>query len=176
MQRLLSRWRLLCIAIPALVLAGVPVAAMAGDVPLPEVPQARAKVSATQGCVEPTQEMRKNHMNYILHQRDKTMYDGIRTRQYSLEECINCHVSPGADGAIPGADSHEHFCNSCHAYAAVHIDCFQCHADRPTRDSQIPGLDQRSAMHRKAAAATTSLSTTAASQTLDALAAEGPIR
>jgi hypothetical protein len=175
MQRLFSRWRLLYIAIPALVLAGMQVAAMAGDVPLPDVPQARAKVSATQGCVEPTQEMRKNHMNYILHQRDRTMHEGIRTRQYSLEECINCHVTPGADGAMPSADSHEHFCNSCHAYAAVHIDCFQCHADRPTRDSQIPDVERRSAMHHQTAA-TASLSNTATSQTLDVLAAEGPIR
>ena len=136
MQRLFSPWRLLCIAIPALVLAGMPFAAMAGDVPLPEIPQARAKVSATQGCVEPTQEMRKNHMNHILHQRDRTVHEGIRTRQYSLEECINCHVTPGADGAIPSADSHEHFCNSCHTYAAVHIDCFECHADRPVNATE----------------------------------------
>jgi hypothetical protein len=175
MQRLLSRWRLLCIAIPALVLAAVPVATLAGEVPKPEVPQARAKYSETQGCVEPTQEMRKNHMNYILHQRDRTMHEGIRTRQYSLEECINCHVTPGAAGALPTADSHEHFCNSCHAYAAVHIDCFQCHADRPTRKSQIPDVDRRSAMQHKAAA-TVSPSNTATSQTLDVLAAEGPIR
>ena len=25
----------------------------------------------------------------------------------------------------------EHFCRSCHDYAAVTIDCFQCHASRP---------------------------------------------
>jgi hypothetical protein len=174
MQRLFSRWRLLYLAIPVLVVAGMPVAAMAG-VPLPEVPQARAKASATQGCVEPTQEMRRNHMNYILHQRDRTVHEGIRTRQYSLEECINCHVTPGADGAMPSADSHEHFCNSCHAYAAVDIDCFQCHADRPSRDSQIPDAGRRSAMHREVAAAA-SLSHTATSQTLDVPAAEGPIR
>ena len=86
-----------------------------------------AKAKSEQ-CVEPTPEMRKNHMNYILHQRDKTMYDGIRTKQHSLKECINCHV-PENNKLVYGDD--KHFCSSCHNYAAVSIDCFQCHADTP---------------------------------------------
>lgn len=101
----------------------------------PIVPEAQAQFSATQGCVEPTEEMRKNHMNYLLHQRDETMHRGIRTKRYSLEECINCHVAPSAGGAPVRADSDRHFCNSCHAYAAVHIDCFQCHNDQPEQTS-----------------------------------------
>ena len=52
---------------------------------------ATAKAKADQ-CVEPTAEMRKYHMDYMLHQRDETMYDGIRTKQHSLKACINCHV------------------------------------------------------------------------------------
>ena len=93
------------------------------------IPQAQRRFSEEQGCVEPTAEMRKNHMEYILDQRDATVHEGIRTRQYSLEECINCHVSDAPDA--PRVDSEKHFCNSCHTYAAVSIDCFQCHADRP---------------------------------------------
>ena len=75
--------------------------------------------------------MRSNHMEYILHQRDETMYKGIRDKQHSLVECINCHVSDAPDA--PRVSSEQHFCNSCHTYAAVSIDCFQCHADRPVK-------------------------------------------
>ena len=114
-------------------LLGLVMPGQAGDSLLPEVPAAQARVSEAQGCVEPTAEMRKNHMNYILHQRDETMHQGVRTKQYSLVECINCHVSDAADA--PRVSSEEHFCNSCHTYAAVSIDCFQCHADRPVKTS-----------------------------------------
>jgi hypothetical protein len=147
--------------------------ALAGDGLFPEIPKAKARFSETQECVEPLDEMRRNHMEYILHQRDKTVHEGIRTKQHSLVECINCHVSDAPDA--PRYSSEKHFCNSCHTFASVRIDCFQCHADRPTRDSQIPDVERRSAMHHQAAA-TASLSNTATSQTLDVLAAEGPIR
>ena len=176
MQRLVSRWRLLWLAISVLVPGALPVAAMAGEVPLPEIPQARARVSATQGCVEPTPEMRRNHMKYILHQRDETMHEGIRTRQYSLEECVNCHATPGADGEVPRAHEPGHFCSSCHSYAAVDIDCFQCHADRPTRDSQIPAVERVSTTHGEPPGVVTSLSHTARAQTVDAQAAERATR
>jgi hypothetical protein len=111
----------------------VPALARAGDSLLPDVPEAQRRVSETQGCVEPTADMRRNHMNYILHQRDETMHQGIRTKQHSLEECINCHVSRAPDA--PRVSSEQHFCNSCHTYAAVNIDCFECHADRPVATS-----------------------------------------
>jgi hypothetical protein len=100
---------------------------------LPVVPQAQDRFSETQGCVEPTAEMRRNHMEHILHQRDETVHRGIRTTQYSLEQCINCHVSDTPDA--PRYNSEDHFCNSCHTYAAVRIDCFQCHADRPVKSN-----------------------------------------
>ena len=75
----------------------------------------------------------KNHMNYILHERDETMHEGIRGEPSSLANCINCHVEPDDKGEIAGIDSKEHFCNGCHQYASVQIDCFQCHADRPQK-------------------------------------------
>jgi len=114
--------------------AGFAMQGQADDSLLPEVPAARTRFSAEQGCVEPTAEMRRNHMNYILHQRDRTVHEGIRTKQYSLNECINCHVSDAPDA--PRVSSEKHFCNSCHSYAAVSIDCFQCHADRPVKNTQ----------------------------------------
>ena len=84
-------------------------------------------------CIHPEDEMRRNHMNYILHERDETMYEGIRDEPASLANCINCHVEPNDKGEIAGIKSKEHFCNGCHQYASVQIDCFQCHADRPQK-------------------------------------------
>ncbi len=103
------------------------------DVPLPKIPKARGEQ-----CVEPPRVMRRHHMDFILHQRDETMHQGIRTKKYSLTECIDCHVTPGPDGEYPHVSSKEHFCAACHRYAAVRIDCFECHNDRPRTAAQ-PG-------------------------------------
>lgn len=88
-------------------------------------------------CVQPEDEMRRNHMNYIMHQRDETMHRGIRSNieneGYSLAECIDCHVFPDKEGNIANYDEKEHFCNACHQYASVQIDCFDCHADKPQK-------------------------------------------
>jgi len=43
-------------------------------------------------CVEPEEVMRRDHMNFILHQRDETMYKGIRGAKHSLKDCIDCHA------------------------------------------------------------------------------------
>jgi hypothetical protein len=132
-------------------LLGVVTPGQAADSLLPEIPEAQARFSEAQGCVEPTDDMRVNHMQYILHQRDQTMYDGIRTRQHSLVECINCHVSDAPDA--PRVSSEEHFCNSCHTYAAVSVDCFQCHADRPVKTSGTHSMSTTPAQHLQARAA-----------------------
>lgn len=79
-------------------------------------------------CVADTAYMRSNHMQEMLHQRDDTLRKGIRGGKHSLKECINCHVPENSQARF--GDS-EHFCSGCHNYAAVSIDCFQCHADRP---------------------------------------------
>ena len=84
-------------------------------------------------CVQPEDVMRRDHMDYILHQRDQTVYEGIRTETYSLAVCIDCHIEPGKNGEIARHDEKEHFCNGCHEYASVQIDCFECHADRPQK-------------------------------------------
>lgn len=103
----------------------------------PEVPKAAKQFSDTQACVEPLADMRINHMEYILHQRDDTVIRGIRTRQHSLEECINCHVTKSDEGEYPAVTSSKHFCKSCHEYTAVSIDCFQCHNDNPVDMMQL---------------------------------------
>ena len=43
-------------------------------------------------CVEPTDIMREIHYEFILHHRDATVHDGIRTTKHSLKNCINCHI------------------------------------------------------------------------------------
>ncbi len=98
---------------------------------LPTVPKAKEKATAEYGCVNPVSDMRKNHMEYLLHQRDDTMHRGIRTKKYSLAGCIDCHVSADKNGDYAKFGESEHFCSSCHNYAAVTIDCFQCHNDKP---------------------------------------------
>ena len=97
-------------------------------------------VSATEECVAPEDEMRRNHMNYILHQRDETMYEGMRTPRYSLEECVNCHAAKDDQGEFMPVNGPNQFCSSCHTYASVSIDCFQCHATKPVRESRLETL------------------------------------
>ena len=82
-------------------------------------------------CVEDTDFMRRNHMDLLKHQRDETMKEGIRGKPYSLKECLSCHAVNGPDEIPVTVSSPQHFCRSCHDYAAVSIDCFQCHASRP---------------------------------------------
>ena len=82
-------------------------------------------------CVEPTDVMRKDHMEFMKHKRDETMHNGIRTEKHALKECIGCHVQEDEKGQVARFGEDGHFCSSCHNYAGVNIDCFQCHADRP---------------------------------------------
>jgi len=110
------------------------------------------KIEKGEKCVEPTDEMRRNHMNKILHQRDRTMHDGIRTTQHSLKNCVDCHADPKTNSVL-GKDG---FCESCHRYAAVSMDCFECHSSSPrkqaggekpatSRQDQLPEQLQRAA-------------------------------
>jgi hypothetical protein len=81
-------------------------------------------------CVEPTDVMRRNHMDYLKHHRDETLREGIRTKQYSLRECIACHVAP-VEASAGTEQSQGHFCMNCHIYTGIKPDCFQCHATKP---------------------------------------------
>ncbi len=111
-------------------LTALPMLSNAGELgPVP--PKAKANASDTTKCVEPIGEMRKNHMEFLLHKRDETMREGVRTKQHSLTECIACHVTPNDKGEYARFGDDEHFCSSCHNYAAVNVDCFDCHSDLP---------------------------------------------
>lgn len=90
----------------------------AGRVALPAV-----KIEKGGICVAPTEEMRRDHMKMLLHQRDRTVRQGIREPRFSLKNCVECHAARDT-GSVLGKDG---FCSSCHAYASVSIDCFECH-------------------------------------------------
>ncbi len=134
-RQLLGRFALI-----AGIAAGSLFSAAAADGLRPVIPEAQDRFSPTQGCVEPTDEMRKNHMDYILHERDETVHEGIRGSRHSLANCINCHVPPPSGGKKVRIDSEEHFCNACHTYDAVNIDCFQCHSDQPAPMKSRSGI------------------------------------
>jgi len=90
-----------------------------------------SKAVKLQQCVEATDVMRRDHMKFLLHQRDETMHKGIRTRKHSLVNCIDCHVNKDKQGQFVPVNSKGQFCQSCHAFAGVTMDCFQCHATKP---------------------------------------------
>ena len=90
-----------------------------------------SKADMLDQCVEPTEIMQKEHFVFLYHQRDETVIDGIRTKQHSLANCIDCHVSYDEIGKpIPVTDDGQ-FCQACHVKTAVNIDCFTCHATVP---------------------------------------------
>lgn len=97
--------------------------ASSGRTPKPVIEQGKGEK-----CVEDAAYMRRNHMKLLLHKRDETMHKGIRTAKYSLKQCIDCHASQKTGSVIA---SGENFCVSCHTYAAVKIDCFECHSGKP---------------------------------------------
>jgi hypothetical protein len=79
-------------------------------------------------CVEDTATMRRNHMRFLEHQRDATVHGGIRGAKHSLKGCIECHAGAQSGSVARTAGD---FCASCHIYAAVKVDCFECHSSRP---------------------------------------------
>jgi hypothetical protein len=98
--------------------------ALAGD---GRTPQPVIEKATGASCVEPAPSMRRNHMEYLKHQRDETVRGGVRGARYSLKGCIDCHASRSTASVAAAPDN---FCISCHAYAAVKIDCFDCHTAR----------------------------------------------
>ena len=91
---------------------------------------AGSKAAGLDACVEPTPDIIRNHMEYLKHERDETVIEGIRGRKHSLSGCIDCHVSFDQQQPVP-VTAPGQFCESCHRKAAVSFDCFQCHATVP---------------------------------------------
>ena len=98
----------------------------AGRTPMPSIEPA----ASGDKCVADPAFMRRNHMDLLKHQRNETVHLGVRDARASLQGCIGCHAS-AKTGSV--AQAQGDFCVSCHAYAAVKIDCFECHANKPQR-------------------------------------------
>jgi predicted CXXCH cytochrome family protein len=103
---------------------------------------APVKPADAANCVEPVEVMRRDHMKFLMHQRDETVLEGERDSKYSLTGCMDCHNPASADGEVIRYENPQHFCSSCHQYASVNIDCFECHADRGLAKSQQSSLTQ----------------------------------
>jgi len=100
-----------------------------------------SQAAQAQSCVEPTDFMRRNHMEVIKHQRDATVHAGIRSTKHSLAGCIACHATTGSDGQFVPVNDEKQFCGACHDFAAVRLHCFDCHATVPdSRSGQLPAL------------------------------------
>ena len=106
----------------ALALAPVWQSALHGAVRKPE-PKI---VTKAKQCVEPTAEMRRNHMELLnawrdtVVRRDQRTYlaaDGKTVTMSLSGTCMNCHPNK------------KEFCDACHNYMAVSPYCWECHIE-----------------------------------------------
>jgi hypothetical protein len=114
---------------------------------LPHPPKAKGE-----RCVADTDHMRRYHMMMLKHQRDETVHEGVRGGKYSIGDCVGCHAVKGEDGKPVSYESPQHFCRSCHDYAAVSIDCFECHSSKPGAKSPSAAVEPPAGMPTNALA------------------------
>ena len=106
-------------------------AALAAD-PAGRVAKPSISVDRATQCIDTPAVMRRTHMVLLKHQRDRTVRAGVRGEKVHLNACIECHAGPGAGAAAGSAvGSPQAFCEGCHRYAAVKLDCFECHQPKP---------------------------------------------
>ena len=117
--------RIISAAIFAPVLAAVVSVNALADGP-PKLPRGKGAT-----CVEPLDVMRRNHMDFLNHERDLTVRGGIRGRKHSLVGCIACHAQRDGHGDFIRIDAPGQFCHACHEFTGVKMDCFECHAAVP---------------------------------------------
>jgi hypothetical protein len=107
----------------AMFVTQIPNAAAGVDMPEPTIAQAKGG-----HCVRDDAYIMRHHPDMLRHQRDNTLRLGIRAGDFNLMRCMECHSNNAADPAELKTD-----CDNCHAYAAVHLDCWDCHAKRPDK-------------------------------------------
>jgi len=97
-------------------------------------------------CILPEAEMRRRHPDMLKHDRIQTLREGVRAKadgnalDGSLKQCVNCHAIKDESNKFVRINNDQHFCVSCHQYAAVSIDCFQCHRDIPEGSGDFHAL------------------------------------
>jgi hypothetical protein len=93
-------------------------------------PVALAKAAGGDRCLQPREEMRKNHPALLAGWRERVVRlgdrvhhaeDGLDARISLTGTCLGCHGKASE------------FCDRCHAQAAVSLSCWQCH------ETSLPG-------------------------------------
>jgi len=110
----------------ALLVAQTPNAAAGVNKPEPTIAQAKGD-----HCIKDDEYMMRHHPDLLKHQRDDTMHRGIRSGEFGLKRCMECHSSN--DNGVAKTD-----CDTCHAFAAVKLDCWDCHAKKPAKAKVMP--------------------------------------
>ncbi len=90
-----------------------------------------SKAAGVDACVAPTAEMRRYHMEYLKHDRIKTVRQGVRDLKNSLADCVDCHAAKDGNGGYLSINADGQFCDKCHNDMAVTLACFQCHRKTP---------------------------------------------
>ena len=112
----------------------------------PHISPGKSKADSQEACVEPTDVMRKEHYLFLLHQRDETVVNGIRTKNHSLANCIDCHVSYDEKGKAIPINAEGQFCQDCHVKTATNITCFlamQQSLDTQTMKKQLARMNSK---------------------------------
>lgn len=120
---ILGSWLRLAALAAVMALVAIPSMKAVAGVDLPQLEHGKGDK-----CVEDEDYMRRHHPDLLKHHRNDTLRKGIRTTKYSLKKCVECHASEKT-GSV--ASSKQDFCVACHSYAAVKLDCWDCHATKP---------------------------------------------
>ncbi|MCX7945405.1 MAG: hypothetical protein N2557_00300 [Hydrogenophilus sp.] len=75
-------------------------------------------------CLAEAEQMRREHHVLLKHQRRESVREGVRDAKVDFNRCVACHASPVTQSVAAASSD---FCVGCHAYAAVRVDCFNCH-------------------------------------------------
>jgi hypothetical protein len=109
----------LLLLLPACLAATAAGAGDGGRTPKPDI-----VIESGEHCIAPPEQMRRQHPDMLRHQRERTVRLGERATKVDLGRCVQCHADRQS-GSVIG--SNQAFCQGCHSYAAVRIDCFECH-------------------------------------------------
>ncbi len=111
-----------------------------GRTPFPQIPPGKGEQ-----CVEPTDVMRRRHGEILL----ETATSENQIPGHDLAACVDCHVQRSEHGSYIPIDAEGQFCQSCHEYAAVSLNCFDCHADQPedAADERLSAASKLTADH-----------------------------
>ncbi len=131
----------------ALLLIVAPTVAFATDVaaggwtPRPVFPKGQGD-----HCVEPTEVMRRLHGEIVRPPDGTPSSRGLP--HHDLAGCVACHAQRDKNGAYIPVNAKGQFCESCHRFSAVSINCFSCHASTP-EESAAEDMGAVTADHSK---------------------------